>query len=121
MSGEAVPLVLIPRYTSYVGDNTFTTVPLRVSEYAKAHITLWRGRLNFETFSAEFQVSHDTYQWQNALSPPTTITTVDTVDNWDIDLNHRWFRIKIVLSGDAITCWATGLLEKRVKEVSSVS
>ena len=116
MAGEAVPLVLIPRFTSYVGNNAFTTVPLRVSDYSKAHITFWRGRLLVETFSAEFQVSHDAYTWQNALSPPTVITSVDACDSYSMDLNHRWFRIKIVLSGSAITCWATGLLVKRVKE-----
>ncbi|MEJ2202960.1 MAG: hypothetical protein P8170_02490 [Gemmatimonadota bacterium] len=36
MAGELVPLVLIPRYTSYVGDGTFTTIAMDVTEYESA-------------------------------------------------------------------------------------
>ena len=126
MIGKAVPLVLIPRYTTYVGESTFTTVPLRVSEYAKAHVTLWRGPLTGSSrggsFTAEFQVSHDGETWENAV---TAITTVDRSDNYDITLDYRWLRVKITLSVTTgsdvgITCWATGLLERRIPREASM-
>ena len=114
MAGQTVPLVLIPRYTSYVGANTFTTAPLAVSDYAKAHVTFWRGRCP-GSFAAVFETSHDAVAWTNALGT-TTITTVDTSDKWNIPLRRRWFRVRITLSTTSITCWATGLLERRLEE-----
>ena len=120
MIGKAVPLVLIPRYTTYVGESSFTTAPLRVTEYAKAHVTLWRGPLTGSTrggsFTAEFQVSTDGDTWDNAI---TAITTVNTADNVEITLDRRWLRVKITLavttgSDVGITCWASGLLERRI-------
>ncbi len=128
MRGKAVPLVLIPRYTSYVGEGEYTTVPLEVSEYAKAYVTLWRGQIlrswettHVRTFRATFQGSHDAEEWVNLGSE---VTTVDTVDDHEIELTRRWFRVRILLSkgGDptddavGITCWATGLLERRIED-----
>jgi hypothetical protein len=114
MAGQAVPLVLIPRYTSYVGANTFTTVPLAVSDYEQAHVTFWRGRCP-GSFAAVFETSHDALVWTNALGT-TTITAVDTSDRWDIPLDRRWFRIRIALGTTSITCWATGLLTRRLED-----
>lgn len=115
MAGQAVPMVLIPRYTSFVGAGTFTTVPLPVADYAQAHVTFWRGRCTGGSFSAVFEDSHDAVTWSNCLGT-TTITSVDTCGNWDIPLERRWFRVRIALSTSAITCWATGLLERRLRE-----
>jgi hypothetical protein len=115
MIGEAVPLVLLPRYSSFVGENTFTTAALRVSDYAKAHVSFWRGPLKSGSFQAEFQVSHDGQTWDTV----TTVTTVDTRDEYSLTLKERWLRMEIQISGGngpAITCWCTGLLEKRIAD-----
>lgn len=120
MIGKAVPLVLVPRYTTYVGESTFTTAPLRVSEYVQAHVTLWRGPLigagRGGSFTAEFQVSHDGNDWENAIA---AVTTVNRSNAYDVPLSRRWLRLKVTLSVSTgsdvgITLWATGLLEKRI-------
>jgi hypothetical protein len=113
MAGQAVPLVVIPRYTSYVGANVFSTVPLEVTDYSMAHVTFWRGRCP-TAFSAVFEESHDALVWFHALG--TTITSVDRSDNLHIPLTRRWFRVRITLSTLPITCWASGLLERRLAE-----
>ncbi len=113
MAGQAVPIVLIPRYTSYVGPSTFTTVPLEVTDYARACLTFFRGRCP-TSFAAVFEESHDAAAWTNALG--TTITTVDTSDQLSIPLTKRWFRVRINLSTSPITCWASGLLTRRLAE-----
>lgn len=121
MIGKAVPLVLIPRYTTYVGESTFTTAPLRVSDYAMAYFTFWRGPLTGSglggTFKADFQLSHDGEVWVDAI---TQITSVDGYDDLEITLSRRLLRVKIelaVTTGNTvgITCWATGLLERRIE------
>ena len=45
MAGELVPLVLIPRYTTYAGAETFTTIGMEVTDYEKALVNVWRGPL----------------------------------------------------------------------------
>jgi hypothetical protein len=114
MIGEAVPLVLVPRFSSFAGANTFTTAALRVSDYATANVALWRGPLKTGTFSAQFEVSHDGQDWD---PEGTAITTADDSTERSMTLTKRWLRLKIVLTGDAaITCWCTGLLEKRIPD-----
>jgi hypothetical protein len=115
MIGEAVPLVMLPRFSSFVGANTFTTAALRVSDYAKAHVSFWRGPLKSGNFSAQFEESHDGQDWDAIGS---AITTTDTRDEYSISLGKRWFRLKIQIwggYGPAITCWCTGLLERRIQ------
>lgn len=122
MKGEAVPLVLIPRYTTYAGTGEFTTAPLDVSAYGDAVVTFWRGTMlqgpgAASTFTANFQGSHDAVQWEDLGSP---IATVDAVSTQEIELTRRWFRVRVLIddvdpdAGVAITLWATGLLERRI-------
>jgi hypothetical protein len=113
MAGQAVPVVVIPRYTSYVGANTFTTVPLDVSADVTAFLTFWRGPCP-AGFAAVFELSHDALVWSNALG--TTIVLDNRSDKLEIPLTRRWFRVRISLSTWPITCWATGLLERRLEQ-----
>jgi hypothetical protein len=119
MKATVQPFVLIPRYTSYVGENVaaeaFVTVPLDVSRFSLAVLTFWRGPLTGSGagFSATFQTSHDADSWFNAAA---AVTSVDTCTKHEIALERRWLRVKIELSGTdaAISCWATGSLEERL-------
>jgi hypothetical protein len=77
-----------------------------------AFLTFWRGPCP-GGFSAVFQTSHDALAWSNALG---TITTTNQSDKLEIPLTRRWFRVRIALSTWPITCWATGLLERRLEE-----
>jgi hypothetical protein len=44
MAGELVPLVLVPRYTSYLGAFAFTTIGMEVTDYEKALVTSGAAR-----------------------------------------------------------------------------
>lgn len=45
MAGELTPLVLLPRYSTYVGESTFMTIAMDVTEYEMAIVNCWRGKL----------------------------------------------------------------------------
>ena len=58
MAGELVPLVLIPRYTTYSGAHTFTTIAMDVTDYQSAIVNVWRGALNGGgTYAISFEES----------------------------------------------------------------
>lgn len=124
--GIAVPLVMAPRFTGYVGPGTYATAPLDVTTYAAAYFTLWRGPLVGDTgtgalFECWFEASHDALQWTRVfpVPPAAVITATNTATDVSTALTQRWFRMLVRLTADSsnvvgITCWASGLLEKRI-------
>ena len=118
MAGELVPLVMLPRYSSYAGADTFTTIGMEVSDYSSAIVNAWRGPLvgTSPTFGITFQESTDQNSWSTcAGTTADSDPTADTEVQYTATLNKRWFRIKVTLGGtDPIgTCWAIGFLELR--------
>jgi hypothetical protein len=117
MAGELVPLVLIPRYTSYTGDNTFTTIGMDVSEYQGAIVNVWRGKLLGTTpgYAASFEESTDQDSWTICAGGNGGDPGEDTEAQYTPTLTKRWFRIKLVLTGTGpiVTTWAIGFLEMR--------
>ena len=61
MAGLYVPLVMIPRYSTYAGPSTtFATVGMDVSDYDKAILSFWRSSgANLATFVINFEESMD--------------------------------------------------------------
>ena len=119
MKGELVPVVLVPRYTGYVGSGTYTTMPLNVEAFAKGTITLWRGRLpgtGSPTFTAYFEDSHDGVEW-TPFDAGGEDPGADASAIVRFDLVRRWLRVRVVLtgSGTGASCWAVGMLERRVE------
>lgn len=129
MAGELVPLVMIPRFTTYTGESEFATAPLEVSRYDKAYVTLWRGPLvggsgpppplgSLATFRAVFEASHDADTW---IEVSSAVTSFNTSSDFTVDLDRRWLRVLVSLTARtdtnvaAITCWATGSLRLRVE------
>ena len=43
MAGELVPLVLLPRYSTFSGAHSFTTIGMEVSDYSSAIVNVWRS------------------------------------------------------------------------------
>lgn len=123
-AGAYVPLVMVPRFTSYVGAATYTTAPLDVSEFQKFIVTVWRGLLvgsvaGGAALFIQFEWSDDADQdgWFTffGLSPLTTAGATDVVE---AELTHRYLRLKVTLTDDAtdvvaLSCWASGHLERR--------
>jgi len=118
---------MLPRFTSYVGAGTFATVPLEVTEFERAHLVFWRGPLVggalTQPFVATFEESHDAYDWTEAdLSRGSQpVDTDDTEEPYTVEFSKRWFRVKVVLGGDAtagvvgISLWMTGGMVRRVQ------
>jgi hypothetical protein len=117
MAGELVPLVLLPRYSSYVGAQTFTTIGMDVSSYSEAIVNVWRGPLTgtSPTFAISFEESTDQNTWSTCTNGSGGDPGADTEAQYTPTLGKRWFRAKIVLGGTdpATTCWGIGFLELR--------
>jgi hypothetical protein len=121
--GPLVGVDLLPRFSSYVGEGEYATAPMDVERFAGGWFTFWRGPLiggggtPFETYCEE---SHDCVTWSTVTSVPTQpITTANASDKVSIVLRKRWFRVRVVLDGDAnnvvaISMWMTGTWELRV-------
>jgi hypothetical protein len=124
MRGALVPLVLIPRFTSYIGEGTFVTNAMDVSAYASMAVEFWRGPLLGSapaSFSATFEGSTDGVEWFNITPGGGAITGAGTTALYTLDpLTYRFLRISVVLVASdsdeaAITCWAAGNFELRLE------
>ncbi len=117
MAGELVPLVLIPRYTTYAGASTFTSIAMDVSEYQKAIVNVWRGKLTgtSPTFTVSFQESTDQDSWTTCTNGSGGDPGAETEAQYSPTLAKRWFRIVLTLAGnDPVgSAWAIGFLEMR--------
>ena len=118
MAGELVPLVMLPRYSTYVGASTFTTIAMDVTEYQTAILNVWRGRLIASTtFAVTCKESTDQVTWSTCAG--TNVSSYDpgqeTEGQVTATIKKRWFRLEIVLGGTdpQATCWAVGFLEER--------
>lgn len=118
MNGEMLPVVMLPRYASFVGATEFSTVPLDVAEFEKAELTLWRSAMagsGSPTFRAHFEVSQDTIAW-SAQMPLGYDPGANAKVAVPVVLTKKWFRVRIVLTGTdpGVSCWCAGHLILRV-------
>lgn len=122
MAGAESALVLIPRFTSFVGAGEFTSVPIDVSGVGSAQIELFRGPLLGEdaspaaTFRAYLEESIDGVVWQPDADherphDPGAGKSMVLAQIFSL----RWFRIRVKLTDATanrpkVTCWAEGML-----------
>lgn len=125
--GELVPLVLLPRYTTYAGLTTtgtgphyFSTIAMDVTEYQNAIVNMWRGKLiGTATVAPAFTLEESTDQVTWTTCGGTT-AAFDPGENAETQytaaLTKRWFRVKLALGqvDNVLTCWAVGFLEQRL-------
>jgi hypothetical protein len=121
MAGVQVPLVMVPRFATYAGEETFTTIPMDVTDFQAAILNVWRAALVANTtFQVTAQESADQAVWSTCSG--TNCSNYDPGSNegqLSATLKKRWFRLKLVLgisSGSPYpmaTCWAVGFLEER--------
>ncbi|MCK6478982.1 MAG: hypothetical protein HUU06_00405 [Planctomycetaceae bacterium] len=126
MAGELTPLVLLPRYSTFVGTSTggagkeYVTIAMDVTEFERAILNCWRGKLlgTSPTFGLTFQESSDQQTWSTCAG--TNVSAYDpgeeTEGQASATISKQWFRVKVVLGGTApaATCWAVGFLERRL-------
>lgn len=116
MAGELVPLVLIPRYSSFCGVGSFTTIAMEVTDYDGAKVNVWRGPLaGGGTFQVAFEESTDGTNFSTCSGATPGDPGQDTETQYSPTLNKRWFRIKVTTTGSNphVTCWAMGYLVMR--------
>ena len=129
MAGELVPLVLLPRYTTYAGqavtppDYYFTTIAMDVTQFSAAILNMWRGEIvggTTPSFTVWYEESTDQDNWTVCSGSPGAGSGGDPGTNTEVQyslaLKKRWFRVKIELGGadNVVSCWAVGFLEERL-------
>ncbi len=108
-------IILIPRYTSFVGLGTFYTPPIRVRDYCRADVTFWRGA-GFGTNMTLYAVidgSPDLSVWSTLANFQTTPDSEHTVS---MDLTTDWIRAGVIVaygSDVAFSGWMVGNFERR--------
>ena len=119
MTGALTPVVLIPRYTSFLGENEFISEAIDASMYCAGALRLWRGELkgtDTPTYLLFVETSNDKNVWV-----PQDVAGYDPGANDSmpitLTLTQRWLRTRVVLEGTnpAVTCWCAGTLERRVR------
>jgi len=116
MAGELTPLVLLPRYTTYTGAHDFTTIGMEVTDYSKAIVNFWRGDLaGGGSITVTYEESTDQNSWSTCTTGGPYNPSAGSEVQHQPELNKRWFRIKVTLTGTNpyVTCWAIGFLELR--------
>jgi hypothetical protein len=128
MAGENVPLVMLPRYSTFAGVTVaapyegFKTVAMDVSDYQKAVLNVWRGRLVPDTtFAVTAEESTDQVTWSTCSGTNCSAFDPgqDTEAQVSATLKKRWFRVRVRLQITAgspfpqASCWAVGFLEQR--------
>jgi hypothetical protein len=121
MAGELVPLVMIPRFTTYAASGTYSTIAMDVTEYQNAILNVWRnaGVGTAPTFGIKFEESTDQVSWSVcSVTPsggPNYDPGADSEGQYIAALKKRWFRVSIILGGTGavVMCWAVGFLEQR--------
>jgi len=126
MSNDLVPLVMLPRYSTFAGRASatqyFKTIGMDVTEYDQAIINLWRGRVvgsNTPGFAMWFEESTDQDNWTRCVGSPPGPEGCDpgedTEQQYTLVLKKRWFRMRWQLGGadNVVSCWAVGFLHLR--------
>ena len=109
-------LVLMPRYSTFSGQDVYTTLPVQVTDYDSVEIYAWRGpNVTSATFTFALEESLDRETWNHLAGGDPGASTEAT---YTADLTLPWLRGKITLGGGGsvfpiITCYAVGLLVKR--------
>jgi hypothetical protein len=126
MPGELVPLVLLPRYTTYAGKPTtgtlyFSTVAMDVTAYSSAIVNVWRGKIlgsvGTPVIAFTFQESTDGVNWTTCAGTTAPETPAENVEvQYLPEFSKRWFRLIVELGDDdnVVTCWAVGFLVERL-------
>lgn len=119
MSSVDSAFVIFPRHTTLVGASTFTSLPLDTSSFGGVQFQVLRGAFRVKSstpapvFTLYLEESLDTESW---TPPPSgTVSHVlpaSTPTFFSYSFRLRWFRVRIVLTGDEpiVTFWAEGLL-----------
>ncbi len=109
MTSDVRRTVLVPRFSSFVGAQAFTTQPVPVEIFEAANLTAWRGTAlgTAATFSDVVQQSQDLQIWSDlaTLSP-----SANAESSAGVSFTMNWMRLSITLGGTnpVVSCWVVG-------------
>jgi len=118
MEQVVVPIVLIPRFTTFAGKDTyFRTQAIAVTEYESIEVFIWRGDLDSGGWNANFAVeeSMDQQSWTTVLS---TVPTAKSELRATGTLTKSYIRASFWLDAPGtdfpiVTAYAVGNLIRR--------
>jgi hypothetical protein len=118
MAGMNVPVVLIPRYTTFLGPQGFPGEAIPVSPYERVSVTYWQGPyIGVGTAVVlVFQQSNDGVTWSDCPGGPWTPPAMPPGElPFTAGLSMAWMRLTVLLTGtgSGFTCWVRGFFEKR--------
>ena len=117
MTGKRIPLVLIPRYTSFIGSGRFVTAAVEVSSADSAEVYVWRSRVigATPTISVEFEESTNQESWTTCTGGTAFDPGERTETSKSVALSRRYLRVVVTLGGTdpAASCFAYGYLNGR--------
>jgi len=116
VGSRVVPVVLIGRFSTYSGVGTFESLPVGVSEFDTAEISVWRGTMETgSSFVFKLEASLDRETWTTLASGDPGEDT-EVLHNVSLDA-LPWLRAVVVLGQTGpfpvVMCWAVGQLIKR--------
>jgi hypothetical protein len=117
VEGAESAIVLLPRFTTLIGEGEFTTLPLDVSRFGSAQfqVALAGARVLGENppFSVllYLEESLDAEDWSLGPSEAQPHALVGR-KLFSYAFRLRWFRLRLAVtgSGPMVTCWAEGVL-----------
>ncbi|MEJ2202958.1 MAG: hypothetical protein P8170_02480 [Gemmatimonadota bacterium] len=115
MAQVVTPAVLLPRFTSIVGIGAFPSLPIEVTAFQRANLTVWRGPMigTSTAISIAFLESTDRNTWFEIKPAISPLENVETPVQLSFD--RRWFRVVVHLVGTnpGVTCWVQGFFVNR--------
>jgi len=119
MAGRNVPIVLIPRFTTYAGATSFITAAIPVSPYSALNFDFWHGPVigTFGSIILALQESNDGSRWDDCTGSVPGIAPAEGEVPVSVTITKAWLRLVVALAGTdmAVTCWAEGFFERREK------
>jgi hypothetical protein len=117
MAGLQDPVVLFPRYTSFIGGMTYTTAPIPCQDYSAINISFWHGTVvGTFSFVVLFNESSDGENWTQCGGGPWAFPFAPSEASLSAVLTKSWLQFVIILGGgggSGVTLWAEGFLERR--------
>ena len=117
MSGRTVPLLLVPRFTTYVREGEFASMGIDIAPFASAVVHAWRGKLIGTTpsVSFRFEESMERDSWSTCDGGSAFSPSEGVVETKTLAFRKRFLRVVVALAGTdvAVTAHVFGHLVPR--------
>ena len=118
MAQTVTPAVLVPRFTTFVGEQSFFTLPIDVSAFQKGYISVWHGDMlgtNTPKTLFNFLESTDRVIWSSISGASAIDPGPGIEEQVEFDISKRWLQLSVELKGTnpATTCWVAGYFRNR--------